>query len=150
MQKSGLEVRAATVTDRAAAIRFLSAQLVELKLPVDEEGIARAVELALSPSGIAWLAMATLAGLPVGILLANPIVSVEHGGGALWIEELYVAPPHRRRGVARALIEYMDRQAHNVGLRALELEVTEDSEPALALYQSLGFSILPRRRLHRA
>jgi ribosomal protein S18 acetylase RimI-like enzyme len=142
-----VEVRAATPADRGAAIRLLTAQLVEHALPVDADGIARGVELALAHGSAAWLVVALAGGLPVGILLANPIVSVEHGGAALWIEELYVAPAHRRRGVARALLAFVTDEARNHGMRAVELEVVPTQTAALALYAALGFHAVDRRRL---
>jgi ribosomal protein S18 acetylase RimI-like enzyme len=140
-----IEVRAATVADRAAIIRLLTAQLVEHRLPADADGIARAVELALSPGAAAWLVVATMHALPVGVLLANPIVSVEKGGGALWIEELYVVPERRRRGVARAILRHVAEQARGYGLAALELEVAHEQEAAQALYRALGFRAVERQ-----
>jgi ribosomal protein S18 acetylase RimI-like enzyme len=132
-------VRAATAADRGAAIRMLTAQLAEHQLPADDDGIAGAVELCLAHGSSAWLVMALASGLPAGVLLANPIVSVEHGGIALWIEELYLAPERRRRGVARALLSFVCDQARSHGLRAVELEVVPTQQAALALYRALGF-----------
>lgn len=144
-----LVVRAATASDRAAAARLLTAQLREHDLPADPDGIARGVELALSPGSSAWLVVALWGGLPCGILLANPIVSVEHGGAALWIEELYVAPERRRRGVARALLDFVSGEARLSGLRAIELEVAPSQAAAISLYAALGFATVERRRLER-
>ncbi len=73
-------------------------------------------------------------------LLANPIVSVEKGGISLWIEELYVAPEKRRRGVARALLDFVIAEARLNGLRAVELHVVPSQAAALALYRSIGFA----------
>lgn len=136
---AGLVIRAATAADRGAAIRLLTAQLVEHELPIDDDGIARGVELCLAHGSSAWLVMAFSHGMPVGILLANPIVSVEKGGISLWIEELYVAPERRRRGVARAILEFVRDEARSHGVRALELEVVPTQQAALALYAQLGF-----------
>ncbi len=84
--------------------------------------------------------------MAAGILLANPLVSVEKGGIALWIEELYVAPPHRRKGVARALLEFVRGEARNHGIRAIDLEVVRGQAAAEALYPKLGYKALDRRR----
>jgi ribosomal protein S18 acetylase RimI-like enzyme len=146
---TAVEVRAATVNDRASVIRLLGAQMNEHEIPVEEAGTERAVELALSAGGSAWLTVATISGMVVGVMLANPIVSVEFGGAALWIEELYVAPAHRRRGVARALLDFITVEARNAGLSALDLEVDPDMHAAQALYASLGFSPVDRKRLVR-
>ncbi|MSP63031.1 MAG: GNAT family N-acetyltransferase [Myxococcales bacterium] len=139
-------IRAATVADRGAAIRLLTAQLVEHQLPADADGIARGVELAFAKGSSAWLILATVSGIPAGILLANPIVSVEKGGAALWVEELYVAPAHRRHGVARALLDHLVVEARNNGMRAIDLEVVKTQGAALALYRGLGFAFVDRAR----
>lgn len=133
------EVRAATPADRAACARMLTARLVEDGRAVDEDGVTRAVELALSQGAAAWLVVALVAGLPAGVLLANPIVSVAQGGAALGIEELFVAPEWRRRGIARALLDYVLSEARLNGLRAATIEVAPGNEAAVALVARLGF-----------
>jgi GNAT superfamily N-acetyltransferase len=143
-----IEVRAATVADRAAVIRMLAAQMEEHAIPVEEDGTARAVELALAPSSVAWLLIATVGGIPAGVLLANPLVSIEHGGASLWIEELYVMPAHRRRGVARALVAHVTEAARQSGLRGIDLEVAGE-RIAHAFWQSLGYRDLGRTRYQR-
>jgi GNAT superfamily N-acetyltransferase len=146
MAGSEIEVRAATVADRAALVRLLDAQRELHQMDGDAEGVARAVELALSPSSSTWLVVAARSGLVVGALMAHPLVSIEYGGGALWIEELYVEPAHRRRGVARALFAFVADEARRVGLGAIELEVEPSLESALALWGSLGFRPIARQR----
>lgn len=51
-----------------------------------------------------------------------------------------VHPDHRRRGIARILIEYLIKDLKNYrGSRCLTLEVRASNEPAKALYEMLGF-----------
>ena len=47
-----------------------------------------------------------------------------------------VADSHRRRGIARALVEELIRQ---LDAYQLTLEVRASNSPAIALYESLGF-----------
>ena len=136
---ANLQIRAATAADRGACLRLLTAQLREHQLPIDDDGIARGVELALMHGSTAWLVLALSHGLPAGILLANPIVSVEHGGPSLWIEELYVAPEQRRRGVARALCQFVVDEGRQHGVRSIELQVVPTQKAALGLYRAMGF-----------
>jgi GNAT superfamily N-acetyltransferase len=135
------------VNERGAAVRLLAAGLLEDGLSVDLDLVARAVEFALSRAGSAWLVVALSRGLPVGVLLANPVVSVEHGGAALRLEAVCVQAPSRGRGVEAALVEFLVAEARNNGITAVEAEVAgPGSEAALA---GLGFSPLDRRRLRR-
>lgn len=144
-----LQIRSATVADVAAAARLLLAHHAERGDPVDGDDVARAVELALAPRALAWLAIAARGGMPVGVVLANPVISPRHGGAALRIEALYVAPAHRRRGVARALVEHLAGASRTAGLRALEADARPGDAAALALGRSLGFTIDERRAMVR-
>ncbi|HUJ24948.1 MAG TPA: GNAT family N-acetyltransferase [Myxococcales bacterium] len=132
-----LEVRRAGAGDARTAASLLTAQLADHALPIEPAGIDRAVGLCFAAGSPATLLLAFAQGEPVGICLANWLVSAERGGRNLWVEELYVAPHARRRGVARALMAELRRL--NPDARGIELYVTEGHDPARALYRSLGF-----------
>src|SRR2546422_4053377 len=129
-------IRPATESDRDAAHRLLAAQPIEHHLPADSHRVARGIDLGLAPHSPAWLWLAEREGRPAAIFLANEIASVERGGSVLWVEELYVVPEARRRGIARALLARICEQARQRGVRAIELEVVPTQEAALALYHS--------------
>jgi ribosomal-protein-alanine N-acetyltransferase len=59
---------------------------------------------------------------------------------------LAVAPPTRRRGIARALIDDLILRAWRGGARAIALEVAADNSAARQLYEGCGFSQDGRRR----
>jgi GNAT superfamily N-acetyltransferase len=145
-----LVVRPAGAADRETAHRLLTAQLVEHHLPADPDGISRGIDHALAPHSPAWLWLAEREGRAVAVFLANQIVSVERGGLALWVEELYVLPAERRTGVARALLARVRDQARRQGVRAIELEVVPTQSAAFALYRALGFHDVHRQRMSLA
>jgi GNAT superfamily N-acetyltransferase len=121
--------------------------MVEHQLPAEPERIDAGLGAAFRPGSPAWLLLARRDGEAVGVFLANQIVSVEKGGETLWIEELYVTPPARRTGVARAILAFVVEEARRRGLRALDLEVVHTQRAAFALYRSLGFEDVPRQRM---
>jgi GNAT superfamily N-acetyltransferase len=141
------QIRFATHADREVCGQLLAAQLLEHMLPVDPAGIRRGIELALAPHSAAWLLLAMRGGAPVGIALTNRNVSVERGGEALWIEELYVVPEARRTGVARTIVAFLEEEAARHRIVSLELEVVRGQAAAFALYDALGFERLDRQRL---
>jgi GNAT superfamily N-acetyltransferase len=103
-----LLIRRAKDPDRDAAARLLVAQLVEHHLPADLPGVMRGIELAMKRP-TTWMLLAFLDQDAVGVFLGNEIVSVEQAGIVLWVEELYVAPSARRRGVARGILNLLPR-----------------------------------------
>ena len=53
---------------------------------------------------------------------------------------IYVLPAHRRRGVARAILEFLHAEARRLGYRSMRLETGNRQHAAMALYASYGFS----------
>src|SRR5713226_488370 len=131
------EVRLAQRADTAVLVEMLAAQLHEHGLAAGRKQVQRGIEAAFETG--APLLVAMQGPRAVGACLANRIASVEYGGAVLFIEELYVAPDARRRGVARALLNRLLADSRASGVRAIELEVDEGHRPARALYRSLGF-----------
>src|SRR6266850_1223743 len=141
-----LVIRRAMKSDREVAARLLVAQLVEHHLPADSRGVERGIELAMGRE-TAWLLLAFVDREPVGVFLANEIVSVEQAGLVLWVEELYVIPAARRRGVARGILNFVAEEARRKGIVSIELEVVATQEAAFALYRAMGFVDVERKRM---
>lgn len=56
-----------------------------------------------------------------------------------------VDPKHRRRGLARKLMEEIVRRLHGERTRSLFLEVDQANKPATGLYQQMKFQIVAER-----
>lgn len=59
------------------------------------------------------------------------------------VRDLYVRPPARRHGVAKALLEAVVEEAAASGAHRLSLQTESDNTRALKLYSSIGFTALP-------
>jgi ribosomal protein S18 acetylase RimI-like enzyme len=60
--------------------------------------------------------------------------------GTAWsIRDLYVAPHHRRSGIANALLQHIIRDARAAGAQRVSLQTEIDNVPALTLYTEAGF-----------
>jgi len=79
-----------------------------------------------------------------GDLVIAQIVAVVHqhldAPPDLFIENLGVAPPWRRRGIARRLISLAFEAGRALGATAAWVGTEEDNEPAIALYAHTGAS----------
>ena len=69
-----------------------------------------------------------------GHALWYPTFSTFLGKSGIWLEDLYVRPGHRRRGLASALLAHLREQTDG----RLEWEVLEWNAPAVDFYQRLG------------
>ncbi len=77
---------------------------------------------------------------PDGISLLRLRTSVWTGAPEAYLQELYVAPPLRGRGIGRALLEATIAVAREAGATAIDLNTGETDAAARALYESLGFT----------
>lgn len=60
--------------------------------------------------------------------------------GTAWsIRDLYVAPHHRRSGIANALLQHVIHNARAAGALRVSLHTETDNIPALKLYNDIGF-----------
>ncbi len=105
-----------------------------------EAGLHRALAASdlLSGDGV-WVLLARVNGQPVGYALACCIPKLDHRVGFLFVDELYVLRPHRRSGVATALMRHLQALAQELGLAGVRLLVRPENTPARRLYQQLGF-----------
>ncbi|MCX5744313.1 MAG: GNAT family N-acetyltransferase [Proteobacteria bacterium] len=62
-----------------------------------------------------------------------------HARLVLW--HLYVAPPHRRTGVGRALLARAEAHGRALGARHVWLETTNVNVPGIAAYERLGYAL---------
>ncbi len=77
--------------------------------------------------------------VPVGVIALQTVDTVAD------LHRLVVAPAYRRGGVGRALVVAGLRAVRHRGARSVLLEVDFFNEPAIALYQGLGFEQLGAR-----
>jgi ribosomal protein S18 acetylase RimI-like enzyme len=70
--------------------------------------------------------------------------SVEVGGMDGFVDEIYIRPPVRGRGLASEVLIELPKTLAQAGIKALHLEVDRDNEQAQRLYQRARFH--PRDR----
>ena len=60
------------------------------------------------------------------------------------VRRMYVLKPARRAGIARAILVRLEKDAARLGYQMLLLETGNRQRPAMALYESYGFTRIPR------
>lgn len=66
--------------------------------------------------------------------------STEFGKPCIWIEDLYLKPEYRGLGISSMFFEYLEK-TYTDGI--FRLEVEEENERAIHVYEKNGFEVLP-------
>jgi GNAT superfamily N-acetyltransferase len=82
---------------------------------------------------IAWSGME-----PAGFALFFHNFSTFVGRAGIYLEDLFVEPRFRGRGIGKALLTYLARVARDRGCARLEWAVLDWNQPAIDFYRSLG------------
>lgn len=135
-------VRPATAADLDALLALVRDFYAESPYPFDAVSArdSFATLLAAPARGRVWLALDEHSAAIGHVVLALNH-SMEYGGLAAIIDDLYVRPQARRRGVARALLYALFAQCRALGCRAVKVEVGAANAPARALYARYGLRL---------
>jgi len=91
-----------------------------------------------SPRPVAHAMLAEVDGRAVGVCLWYRTFPSFAGRPAIWIEDVFVEPAHRRRGLGRAVFCHLAARALDEGCAALEWNVLDWNAPAIAAYRAMG------------
>ncbi len=82
------------------------------------------------------------AGEPAGFAFYCFAYSTWRGRPVLYLEDLFVLPEHRKKGIGLALMRRLARIAVDSGCARFVWEVLDWNEPAIRFYESLGAEVL--------
>ena len=136
-----LQFREATLQDEAAFVPMMHAldEHEPYAIHFDESAVRSAFHqfLSLPAFGRVWLLYDGPA--LVGYIVLTIGFSFEFHGHDAFIDELYIAPDHRRRGYGRQALAIVEQKAQEMGVNAIHLEVDHGNDPALELYRHSGY-----------
>ncbi len=81
-------------------------------------------------------------GAPAGLALWFANFSSFRGRHGIYLEDLYVRPAYRRRGIGRALLRHLARRCVAQGWTRFEGAVLDWNEPSIAFCKALGAELL--------
>jgi GNAT superfamily N-acetyltransferase len=101
--------------------------------------VTRGIQAGLDDPARANYFIAEIASEPVGTVMVTPEWSDWRDGWWWWIQSVYVAPEHRRKGVFRALFDHVRNLAASTeGVRGLRLYVERENAGAQRTYEFVG------------
>ena len=152
-------IREATLDDVDALVRHRIGMFTDMGVPLDAPALDRSFRdwlAATMPAGTyrAWL-VETIDDAQTGGE-GPPGVNIVGGGGISvlpWppgprymgdriavVYNVYTEPAHRRRGLARRLMETIHAWCHDAGVTSIALNASQDGRP---LYESMGYQLPP-------
>ena len=105
------------------------------EVDASEAGLRAAL---LAPDPRVFCDIAVLEGTPVGFALWFYNFSTFRGRHGIYLEDLFVIPEMRGRGVGKALLVELARRAVREGCTRVEWSVLDWNQPAIDFYRSLG------------
>ncbi|MBU2180934.1 MAG: GNAT family N-acetyltransferase [Gammaproteobacteria bacterium] len=147
---AGLSLRLATANDVPQILQFIQNLADYEKL--SHQVVATEEKLAATLFGdkqFAEVVMADYQGQAAGFALFFHNYSTFLAKPGMYLEDLFVNPELRGKGIGKALITYLAKLAVERDCGRLEWSVLDWNQPAIDFYQSLGAEMLHDWRINR-
>jgi GNAT superfamily N-acetyltransferase len=144
--------RRATRADAENLLELITALANFEKLtPPDPEGRQRLIEHGFGerPKFESWLGFWTGVPKPVGYAVLFEAYSTFRANPTLYLEDLFVLPEYRKRGVGSAFLRQCIQMAHERGCGRMEWTCLDWNTKAQAVYERLGAQRLSEWYLYR-
>lgn len=147
---SPLSIRATTATDVPILFGLIQALAEYEKLSHQVTGTEDALSRHLFGEHPCIEAiLAEWEGKPVGFALFFQNYSTFLTKPGLYLEDLFVLPEYRGKGIGKSLIQTLAQIAVERDYGRLEWAVLDWNEPAIAFYKQMGADVLPDWRICR-
>jgi GNAT superfamily N-acetyltransferase len=137
-----LAIRPATPADSRTILELIEAIAAYEKLSHEVVATEDLIRSHLFPSDgrrpYAECLLAELGGAPVAFALFFHNFSTFVGRPGMYLEDLFVVPEHRGKGIGKALLVRVAQLAVERGCGRMEWSVLDWNRPAIEFYESLG------------
>jgi GNAT superfamily N-acetyltransferase len=139
----------ASTNDIAELLMLMRSFYIEEEYPFDEARTERALRAMLADPfyGAVWTFR--LDGRAVGYLVVTHGYSLEFGGRDAFVDEVYMIPEMRGRGLGALALGIAEEHCRRNGIGALHLEVEHANPRARALYERSGYKAHDRHLMTR-
>lgn len=143
MSEDRCQIRAARPGDAALIHRFVAALAAYEKLSHEAEATVADFDTALfGESPRVFCEIAEWDGEPVGFALWFYTFSTFRGRHGIYLEDLFVLPVARGRGIGKALLKHLARRCIEHGLARFEWSVLDWNTPSIAFYEAQGATVM--------
>jgi GNAT superfamily N-acetyltransferase len=133
--------RNATLDDITALVDMMQEFYAEADYSLDRKWAAASFSALLQDHslGAAWIIVRDSE--PAGYVVLTVRFSMEYGGLDAFVDDLFIRPSYRRRGLGRVALKALFDECERRNVLAVHVEVGHDNVAAKALY--LGYGLEP-------
>ena len=141
-------VRGATLDDAHALVHHRTRMFVDMGVPMDRAAAEQALRQWLARSMASGVYRAWLVETDAGEVVAGGGITVlpwppgprDLGDRLAFAYNVYTEPAHRRRGLARTIMDAIHAWCRKAGVGSVGLNASRDGQP---LYESMGYYVSP-------
>jgi ribosomal protein S18 acetylase RimI-like enzyme len=133
------QFRPAQPADLDAVMGLMARFAAETRAPFQEDEARRALGRLAADASLGRVFVIRVEENVVGYVVLTLGYSLEFLGRDAFVDELFVVPEWRSRGIGSAALRHLEAACGELGVRALHLEVGPDNHPAVGLYRRAGF-----------
>ncbi len=135
----GIRIRAAVASDGALVYSFIRDLAEYERLLDDVDATTASIDKALfGANPRVFCDIAEWEGAPAGFVLWFYNFSTFRGRHGIYLEDLFVRPAHRGKGLGKALILNLAQRAVRENCARVEWSVLDWNEPSIRFYEALG------------
>ncbi len=140
-------MRKATINDLPVLIDFMTEFYAESNYKLDQTFARQAFQTILEQPYLGHVFIIQFEQQDVGHAVITYKFGMEYGGMMACLDDLFVLPAFRNRGLSTAALEEIREFCFSNKLKAMTVEVAFDNIPAQKIYRRTGFTELTNRQL---
>jgi GNAT superfamily N-acetyltransferase len=133
-------MRRASREDVDVLVQLMAGFYEEAGFPLPRDAATSAFLALLDDARLGCIWLVEQEGVAVGYLVLTLAWSMEFGGVRGFVDDFFVRPSARNRGLGAAALDVVRRECAAMGIRALLVETGPDDHPARRLYARAGFT----------
>ena len=140
-------MRRARHEDIPALVELMASFYAESGYDLDRLYAEKAFATLLSNDNLGCVWLITDEGVNVGHVVVTFRFGMEYGGLIACLDDLYVVPEHRNRGLGTAALDHVRSFCEDSGICAITVEVAPDNGPAQRVYHRMGMAEATGRQI---
>ncbi|NEQ51821.1 MAG: GNAT family N-acetyltransferase [Leptolyngbya sp. SIO3F4] len=132
-------LRLATIDDLPMLLPLVKAYHQFEGINLTDTGRENAITALLSNSSLGYIWLVTIDNQNIGYIALTLGYSIEFGGKDAFIDEFYIEPEFRGRGLGQQTLKAIQQEARLYKIRAIHLEVAHTNKEAQRTYTQANF-----------